>query len=88
MKIGAFYSITNTFAAILAVSSVILPPCAMAEQKVPKGYNTPIPGSIMTPDKVRTRIGTLEFFDGVPTEKTAELFCNILNQWEEHIGTE
>jgi len=22
------------------------------------------------------------------TEKTAELFCNILNKWEEHIGTE
>jgi hypothetical protein len=40
--------------------------------EVPSGYNTPIPGSIMTPDKVDTRVGKLEFFDGVPTEKTAE----------------
>jgi len=49
-----------------------------AEQKTPKGYNTPIPSSIMTPDKVKTRIGTLEFFDGVPTEKTAELALDNL----------
>jgi hypothetical protein len=40
--------------------------------EVPPGYNTPIPDSIMTPDKVDTRVGKLEFFDGVPTEKTAE----------------
>jgi hypothetical protein len=40
--------------------------------EVPPGYNTPIPSSIMTPDKVETRVGKLEFFDGVPTEKTAE----------------
>ncbi len=40
--------------------------------EVPSGYNTPIPGSIMTPDKIDTRVGKLEFFDGVPTEKTAE----------------
>lgn len=39
---------------------------------IPPGYNTPIPSSIMTPDRVETRIGTLEFFDGVPSRKTAE----------------
>lgn len=49
-----------------------------AEQKATKGYNTPIPSSIMTPDKVKTRIGTLNFFDGVPTEKTAELVLDNL----------
>ena len=43
---------------------------ASAEKPTP-GYNTPIPESIMTPDKVETRIGTLEFFDGVPTKQTA-----------------
>jgi len=31
-----------------------------------------IPASITTPDKVRTRIGTLEFFDGFPPEATAQ----------------
>jgi hypothetical protein len=47
--------------------------------EVPSGYNTPIPGSIMTPDKVDTRVGKLEFFDGVPTEKTTEkLFEHLM----------
>jgi len=32
---------------------------------------TPIPSDITTPDKVDTRMGTLNFFDGVPTEETA-----------------
>ncbi len=33
---------------------------------------TKIPASITTPDRVETKIGTLEFKDGYPTEKTAE----------------
>ena len=33
---------------------------------------TEIPKSITTPDRVETRIGTLEFFDGFPTEETAQ----------------
>ncbi len=33
---------------------------------------TPIPPEILTPDSVETRIGTLEFTDGVPTEATAQ----------------
>ncbi len=49
-----------------------------AEQKATKGYNTPIPSSIMTPDKVKTRIGTLKFFDGVPTEETAGMVLDNL----------
>ena len=35
------------------------------------GYNTPVPDSILTPDSVSTRIGELEFFDGLPTPETA-----------------
>jgi len=45
-------------------------PAAIAE--IPEGYNTPIPTSIMTPDSVESRLGTLEFFDGVPTQETAD----------------
>jgi hypothetical protein len=33
----------------------------------------------MTPDKVKTRIGTLEFFDGIPNEKTAALLYDNLD---------
>ena len=43
------------------------------------GYNTKIPESIMTPNKVETRIGTLEFFDGIPTKKTAALLYDNLD---------
>jgi len=39
---------------------------------VTPGFNTKIPESIMTPDKVETRIGTLSFFDGMPTQETAD----------------
>jgi hypothetical protein len=56
----------------LSMSSIV------SAAEVPSGYNTPIPSSIMTPDKVKTRIGTLKYFDGVPTEKTAETVLDNL----------
>jgi hypothetical protein len=57
---------------ILAVSTIGL------AQNTP-GYNTKIPEYIMTPDKVETRIGTLEFFDGIPTKETAALLYDNLD---------
>ena len=33
---------------------------------------TQVPNNVLIPDKVDTRLGTLEFFDGVPTAETAE----------------
>jgi len=36
------------------------------------GYNYKIPEQIMTPDQVSTRIGNLEFFDGMPTPDTVQ----------------
>src|ERR1700760_4592444 len=42
------------------------------------GFNTPIPESTVTPDRVSTRIGELEFFDGFPTADTARrVFENL-----------
>jgi hypothetical protein len=38
-----------------------------------------IPPSLVTPDKVETRIGTLEFWDGVPTVQTAEKVRDALD---------
>ena len=35
--------------------------------------------SISTPDQVETSIGTLEFFDGIPTRETAELLYDNLD---------
>ena len=74
MKTRPFYYL----ATLLALGTTLLSPLAMAGENIPEGYNTPIPSSIMTPDKVETRIGTLEFFDGVPSEKTAELVLENL----------
>ena len=42
------------------------------------GFNNKIPESVLTPDKVETKLGTLEFFDGIPDEKAAAaLFANL-----------
>ena len=38
-----------------------------------------IPPSIITPDQVETRIGTLEFQDGAPTVETAEKVRDALD---------
>ena len=42
------------------------------------GYNTVIPEQIMTPDRVSTRLGVLEFFDGMPTDATASTLLDHL----------
>ena len=43
------------------------------EPEIREGYNTPIPGSIMTPDTVKTKyLGTLKFTDGRPAKETAD----------------
>lgn len=40
---------------------------------------TDIPASIIMPDKIKTRIGTLEFFDGFPTEKIVRKAYDFLD---------
>ena len=42
-------------------------------------YNTYIPPEILTPNKVETSIGTLDFFDGMPDEATVQkLYDNLI----------
>ncbi|MGB5777038.1 MAG: hypothetical protein WBP89_20510, partial [Sedimenticolaceae bacterium] len=55
-------------AALLAAS---LASAAVAQAPKMK-MTTDIPASVMTPDKMETSIGTLEFNDGFPTEETAK----------------
>jgi len=47
--------------------------------QVAPGYQTEIPQEILTPDKVETRLGTLEFFDGLPTTETVEVAYDHLD---------
>ena len=51
----------------------------MPSNRIPSGYNTPIPEEITTPDVVDSRIGTLKFTDGVPTAETAETLFDHLD---------
>lgn len=66
------------FAVLMVLATVVMTPTAFAKEKTP-GYNNKIPESIMTPDKVETRIGTLEFFDGIPTKETSALLYDNLD---------
>jgi hypothetical protein len=60
----AIYGILSAF--ILASASM---PQAHAEPK----YSAKVPESVKTPDKVETdRLGTLEFFDGMPSPETVQ----------------
>ena len=49
-------------------------------QEQPKmKMTTEIPETVTTPDAIQTRIGTLKFFDGIPTKETAELVYDNLD---------
>jgi len=69
----------KVFLAVCLFAGVLLSQ-AMASKNPSEQYKmtTPIPENIMTPDEVKTSIGTLEFFDGVPTKETAQLTQDFL----------
>lgn len=64
---------------VLTVLAGALMTTSVFAQKSTSWYNTQIPESIMTPDSLETRIGTFEFFDGIPTAETAEAIYNNLD---------
>ncbi len=66
--------------ALLGGASVLVLLAGLAHgQTAPKmEMTTPIPDSIITPDKVETRLGTLNFVDGFPDKATSEkLYDNL-----------
>jgi hypothetical protein len=63
--------------ALVTTSLLAFTLIADAAEKTP-GYNYKIPSKIMTPDTVKTRLGTLKFFDGMPDKMTVEkLYDNL-----------
>lgn len=67
-------------ACILAIICIINCNQSQAQEKKPVTYKmtTPIPPGIEMPDKVDTRLGTLNFFDGFPDDATVEkLYDNL-----------
>jgi len=79
----------SKFIAVIA-ASVFFASCSQNEKTATKEVakqkveiatyknTTEIPSGITTPDVVETSIGTLNFFDGVPTKETAELAQDFL----------
>jgi len=67
---------TLVLAALMATCLV-----TTAWAKPPKmKMTTNIPASVTAPDKVETSIGTLNYFDGVPTEKTVDTVYDYLDR--------
>lgn len=70
----ALKSATASIALLLGLSSQVV-----AADAPTSGYNNKIPANIMTPNKVETSIGTLEFHDGAPTVETSRKIYDNLN---------
>ncbi len=62
----------------LAVSASMTAGAVFAQTPTP-GFNTAIPENIMTPDRVESTIGTLNFVDGMPTAETSRLVYDNLD---------
>ena len=58
-------------ATLTAMMTASLALTVFAQDKTP-GFNHKIPEKIMTPDKVETPIGTMNFFDGMPDAATVQ----------------
>ena len=70
---------TKSLLALTVTGFIALSPQAVAEPPKMK-MTTDIPVSITTPDKVDTSIGTLEFFDGVPTKNTVDAVYDYVDR--------
>ena len=57
----------------LALTLLVVSFIAVNVFAVPRKYKmtSQVPENVLIPDQVETRLGTLKFFDGVPTEETA-----------------
>ena len=62
-----------------ATAFVMLASVANAQTSPEMKMTTPIPESITTPESVETRLGTLEFPQGYPTDSTAETVYEYLD---------
>jgi hypothetical protein len=71
MQLGLRLAAVAGIAAALSTS-------ARAQAPTP-GFNTTIPEQILTPNTVETRIGTLDFVDGVPTPETTRVVYDHLD---------
>ena len=69
--------LASAFAASLC-APVLAQSAANTSGPVPKGYTTPIPAELFTPDQVDTSAGTFRFFDGMPDADTVDASFDYL----------
>ena len=65
---------TLALAGLMVISLVTTVGAELPKMKM----TTDIPDSIIMPDKIETRIGTLELFDGFPSDETVERAYDFL----------
>jgi hypothetical protein len=57
----------------VVVAVVMAANAGWAKEPPKMKMTTEIPPGITTPDEVKTRLGTLNFFDGVPDKKSVDM---------------
>ena len=69
----------NAAALVIGLCTMVIVPAVLAQDTPPR-YKADVPKSILTPDKVHTKLlGTLEFFDGMPSKATVEKTFDFLD---------
>ena len=68
----------------LVLALLVLPTTASHADSKPE-YSAVVPKSVTTPDKVETeRLGTLEFFDGMPSSETLRKVLEVSRCYSSH----
>ena len=71
--------LSDLLVAVAVLCAGLTAPTAFGEEPKPK-YAADVPTSLLTPDRIETRFfGTLEFFDGMPSEETVEKAYSFLD---------
>lgn len=63
----------------IAASALLLMSASVAVSAEEPKYKADVPGSILTPDSVKTRLGTLRFKDGAPDDATVKTVYDNLD---------
>lgn len=71
---------TKLFIALAIAALAATSLAAIAAEPPKMKMTTEIPASITAPDKVKTSIGTLKYFDGVPTDETVKTAYDYLDR--------
>ena len=80
MKIRKFTKTIIKIAIVTTMAILMFTTGLSWAQNPPKmKMTTEIPPGITTPDNIKTRIGTLDFFDGVPIGDTPKKVYNFLD---------